>query len=339
MISLFRLSAALSYILPLAVSLVKSPPDLVISQDFPDPSVINVDGVWYAFATQNNLYHIQIARSDDWNNWSVLDKDALGSLPSWVDQNTPAVWAPDIIERPDGTFVLYFSATVSGTSHHCVGVATSKEIEGPYQADARPLACPDPLGSGRSINPSPYFTSPGRGGAIDASGFKDVNGSLFVLFKVDGNSLGIADGQCNNGGDESQKVPTPIMVVPVQDDGFTPKSSAIQILDRGPEDGPLIEAPSLYITSDGSYNLLYSSNCYLSASYSIKFASASSVTGSYTKIGNLASTNSSIGLIAPGGADAAADNQHVVFHGNLPQGGRGMYATTITRSQKGTSFG
>lgn len=69
---------------------------------------------------------------------------------------------------------MYFSATTTAdTSKHCVGAATSKNIVGPYAAQASALICP--LSSG---------------GAIDASGFQDSNGQRYIVYKVDGNSIG-----------------------------------------------------------------------------------------------------------------------------------------------------
>jgi hypothetical protein len=70
-----------------------------IPQDFPDPSIINTLGSWYAFATQSGNTHVQIAKSPDFNSWNVLGKDALPTLPSWVNPASPGIWAPDVIER------------------------------------------------------------------------------------------------------------------------------------------------------------------------------------------------------------------------------------------------
>lgn len=67
----------------LLVPSVHAVPRLVISQDFPDPSVILVDRTWYAFATQHNdTSLVQMARSSDWNNWQTDPGDALGCLPA-----------------------------------------------------------------------------------------------------------------------------------------------------------------------------------------------------------------------------------------------------------------
>lgn len=73
----------------------------VLSIDFPDPAILKADK-WYAYGTQSNYdnknIHIQIASSSDFNTWSLHQgSDALPSLPSWVDQSNPLVWAPDVL--------------------------------------------------------------------------------------------------------------------------------------------------------------------------------------------------------------------------------------------------
>ena len=67
----------------------------VITSNFPDPSFINVNGTYYAFATNNGAQNIQIATSPDFITWAVTGDDALPTLPSWATGN---VWAPDILQ-------------------------------------------------------------------------------------------------------------------------------------------------------------------------------------------------------------------------------------------------
>lgn len=79
---------------------------------------------------------------------------------------------------------MYYSAsTVQDTSKHCVGAAISKSVIGPYT----------PAGN------DPLFCDLSIGGAIDAAGFRDDSGQRYVVYKVDGNSLGNG-GACMNTG-------------------------------------------------------------------------------------------------------------------------------------------
>lgn len=75
----------------------------VISSNFPDPSIVKVGNTWYSFGTNTqdgpSGIHVQIAKSSDFNSWTVLGKDALANLPGWVYAANPAVWAPDVIEN------------------------------------------------------------------------------------------------------------------------------------------------------------------------------------------------------------------------------------------------
>jgi len=204
---------------------------------------------------------------------------------------------------------MYFSATNSATpGHHCVGTATSSSITGPYTAASSQLICP---------------TS--QGGAIDASGFRDTDGSRYVVYKVDGNSDGHG-GVCNNG--VSPIVNTPINIQPVSSNGVTFTGSASNILNLSPADGPDIEAPSMMRDSSGTYIVFFSSNCYTTTNYDVSYAYSSSPTGGFTKSGPLYVTGND-GLSGPGGADVDVDGKHVLFHGLQSDGRRFLYAAII----------
>ena len=79
----------------------------VISENFPDPGLINIDDQWYAFATRTkgSTIHIQVATSTDFDTWSILTDtdgsqyDALPTLPAWVNNTglmTWNTWAPSV---------------------------------------------------------------------------------------------------------------------------------------------------------------------------------------------------------------------------------------------------
>lgn len=172
------------------------------------------------------------------------------------------------ISQDDNTFVLYYTATLKDNpSRHCIGSATSARVIGPFTPTEAPLACPI-----------------AQGGAIDPAGFRDpADGSRYVTYKVDGNALG-GGGQCGNA---NFAYATPIMLQRVDSkDGITAIGEPTQILDRGPYDGPLIEAPSLAWHKEGDrgvYFLFFSSNCYNGDLYDISYATATNILGPYTK--------------------------------------------------------
>lgn len=73
----------------------------VITQNFPDPSIIEVNGTYYAFATNNkgekdSMIHIQVATSTDFKKWAVTGEDALPTVGAWSVGHR--VWAPDVVQ-------------------------------------------------------------------------------------------------------------------------------------------------------------------------------------------------------------------------------------------------
>ncbi|KAK8154665.1 glycosyl hydrolase [Phyllosticta citrichinensis] len=326
----------------------------VIERNFPDPSIIYWNGTWWAFATENDSVHIQVAYSADFTDWTYMEgQDALPDPPAWVNASAPNTWAPDVNLMEDGTFVMYFSATtVYNSSLHCIGAATATSPQGPYTAEPTTQACPL-----------------SQGGAIDSSGFKDwqvkgsgwgstsaisVSGSngthddcwnnktwwgggsggqRYIVYKVDGNALG--NGNANNTGTCGNTipplVPTPIMLQAVDSSGLHPIGTPTAILQHaGVADDGLIEAPSLFKTASGTYILFFSSGCFNSDNYTVSYATASAVAGPYTRADAplLATGSVALGkgfadgaggvLRSPGGMDVYWDGRHGVLHADFP---------------------
>lgn len=290
----------------------RSGEDPVFSQDFPDPSILlDEDGTWYAFGTTGNGKQIQVAVGGTlYQQWSLLDDiDALPQPGTWTTgRNT---WAPDVHKTSNGTYVMYYSGEVAASpAHHCIGTAVSDTITGPYIPDDEPFACDLDIG-----------------GAIDASGFEDDDGTQYVLYKVDGNSVGHG-GSCGNTVDPI--APTPIMLQEVLADGVTKVGDPVAILDRTADDGPLVEAPSLLRTANGLYILFFSSGCYLEPTYNVNYATATSVKGPFQRAPRPMIRTGEYSLQAPGGASAVHVDGRVgvAFHANCPTGpGRCMHTT------------
>lgn len=208
---------------------------------------------------------------------------------------------------------MYYSAEAqSSSAHHCVGVAVTDgpDPTGPYIPAGSPFACP--------------LT---QGGAIDASGFLDQDGTRYVAYKIDGNSIGHG-GNCNNG--VAPLVATPIMLQKVADDAVTPVGDPVQILDRDDSDGPLVEAPYL-ILHEGVYILFYSTHCYTDPAYDVRYATAPSVYGPYTKTDVSWIKTGDYGLTSPGGATVCGCGGMMLLHGFCNGGAeRCMYASDIS---------
>jgi beta-xylosidase len=77
-----------------------------LESDFSDPSLIQVNETWYSFASERNGVRVQIASSQNFDQWSILNGvDALPKLPPWVKQDQPDVWAPDVVQIVRTTFI------------------------------------------------------------------------------------------------------------------------------------------------------------------------------------------------------------------------------------------
>lgn len=115
----------------------------VISSNFPDPSIlwVELEHSWFAFATNSGGINVQVATSPDFVTWKVsAGTDLLPKVGAWVYAPNPAVWAPMVIQIADGSFVMYDSATsAQDPTAHCVGVATSSTVSGPYTPSADPF--------------------------------------------------------------------------------------------------------------------------------------------------------------------------------------------------------
>lgn len=110
----------------------------------------------------------------------------------------------------------------------------------------------------------------------------------------------------------------------------------MEILNRDDADGPLVEAPSL-IKADGTLYLTFSSNMYNTNLYDTSYATATSVTGPYTKAQPPDApliTSDMQGLYGPGGADmfiVPGQNAVMLFHGwdSDQLNARYLYATSF----------
>lgn len=111
-----------------------------------------------------------------------------------------------------------YAAESPSAGTHWIGAATSTNPIGPFTTQSEPIAC-------RTAG----------GGTIDPAGFQDADGTVYVVYKVDGNNLG--------GGAYS----TPIILQKIESDGVTPTGNPVQILDRGTADSPLIKALDLVL--------------------------------------------------------------------------------------------
>ncbi|GAA2615825.1 family 43 glycosylhydrolase [Actinomadura fulvescens] len=284
---------------------VPAPTKPVIGSDFPDPDILKVGDVYYAYSTNSGGKELPIATAPALTGpWTKQSGDGLPDLPSWASDGR--TWAPEVVARQDGTYALYYTARRSGTDKQCIGVATSVSPGGPFKpvGDA-PLICPLNLG-----------------GAIDAAAFTDSDGARYLLYKCRGYDA---------------RKPATIFIQRLTPDGLARLGPPRSLLTRDKREPSLIEAPAL-VQRGGKYVLFYSAGSYYKSEYETWYAVASSVNGPYTKMsGPLLSTERYGERVrGPGGGDVFSEGgaDYLIFHGILKSGGgkdvtRGMFAASL----------
>lgn len=265
-------------------SITPDPPEL--DRDFPDPDVVEVDGTYYAYATNSATNNVQLATSRDLETWQYVAEDPLPRLPGWVIPGK--TWAPEVTALGPGRYVMYFTATNFQPTVQCIGVATADDPLGPFtvQGEAM-LVCPEE-----------------EGGAIDASTVRDEAGTLYLVWKNDGNCCG---------------EDTWLQLAPLSADGLTLTGAPQRLLKQTQEwEGDVIEAPTI-LSREGRWYLFYSANFYGSPVYAIGLATADSLTGPWEKEDGpwLSSDGTDYRYIGPGGQDVVVGpdgRDHLVIH-------------------------
>ena len=275
----------------------------VLDQDFPDPDVLQVGDVYYAYATNGNKLNIQVARSTDVIHWEVLG-DALPELPAWAVQKFGWAWAPEVFSTSEGQYVMYFTArfAIGFDGTQCIGVATSADPTGPFT----------------SSRPEPFICQTDRGGSIDPSSFVDSDGQRYVLWKNDGNASGYQ---------------VWLYLQQVSPEGLTLEGEPQQLLTVDQRwEGNLVEAPTLW-KQDDKYYLFYSANAYNDRRYATGYAVADDIFGPYVKAEEpLIATDLAAGLVGPGGQDIVTGphgGTWILFHGWAPDGYRRLYLAPL----------
>ncbi|GAA4570210.1 glycoside hydrolase family 43 protein [Micromonospora coerulea] len=236
-----------------APSTTRSDPNMftnpVVRTDAPDPQAIRVADTWYLFHTNSGGRNVPVLTSPDLVEWSDAG-DALPELPGWADAGK--TWAPEAIQLAPDRFLLYYTVADRASGRQCVGRAVAEAPLGPYRDDSTAaLICQAELG-----------------GSIDASPYRDADGSLWLLWKNDGNAIG---------------VDTWLWAQRLSDDGLRLLGEPTKLLKQTePWEGTLIEGPFFY-RHDGKLYLFFAANAYDKDTYAEGYAVCDSPTGPCVK--------------------------------------------------------
>ncbi|MBM7784166.1 glycoside hydrolase family 43 protein [Tenggerimyces flavus] len=227
---------------------------VVYEGNFPDPFVLRIEDErvgegahYYAYATNGTLGNVQLLASEDLSTWREVG-DAMPALASWVIPGR--TWAPEVLPWPDGRYAMYYTAHCRATDRQAVGVALADSPEGPFVDDTDgPLLDQD------------------NGGSIDASPFVDGDGTTYLLWKNDGNAIGVDTWIY------LQQLAGPRSLV----------GKVVELIKQDvPWEGNLVEGPFLW-PRDGRYYLFYSANAFDRPEYGEGYAVADSPLGPFIK--------------------------------------------------------
>lgn len=221
----------------------------VLPGDRPDPTVIKVGDTFWASATSNEWAPLfPIFKSKDLVNWELVTYVFPEGSPEWAYKN---FWAPELSydEEQDKVYA-YYTARDEDSDRLSVAVASADNPEGPY-TDHGPLVAQE-LGS------------------IDAYEARDENGTLYLLWKEDGNSQG---------------KPTPMWAQEITEDRTKLVGEKHELFRNDkPWEGHLVEGVSIFRAND-YYYATYSAGscCDVACDYKTGIARSESLLGPWKK--------------------------------------------------------
>lgn len=149
-----------------------------------DPSVIKVDDTYYIFGS-----HLTAAKSNDLMNWELIAsgvQDGNSLIPNvteelkealiWAEADT--LWAPDVVQLPDGKFYFYYNACKGDSPLSAMGVAVADAIEGPYVDKGIFLKS----GKGLSVDETAPYDATKHPNVVDPHVFFDKEGKLWMVY-------------------------------------------------------------------------------------------------------------------------------------------------------------
>lgn len=266
----------------------------VYESNFPDPHVIQVDGTYYAYATNDDDGHVQTLQSKDLVNWTE-GPDAMPELAPWV--NPGKTWAPEVLQREDGKYVLYYTADSAEDVSQCIGHAVSDSPEGPFIDRAK----------------EPFICQVDEGGSIDAHPFVDSDGTQYLLWKNDGNCCSL---------------PTYIYAQRLSPDGLKLVGKRVRLVrEDAMWEGNLVEAPTMWKHED-AYYLFYSANAYDSELYAVGYATCEEPLGPCKDAPENPILTSGNGALGPGHQTIIEDDdgdEWLVYHAWPPDAVGSVY--------------
>lgn len=325
----------LSTLLFLSACWTAQPPLRTLSgENWPDPSVIKVNGTFYTYATNTGGHHVPVREStaivfDGPVAWSgATEAFPEENHPSWIKEcdGDRHIWGPTVVRAFDAQlgwiYYLYYSAAfkcdTSEYGEHAIGVAFSGSPTGPFVA----------------IGSQPLLADPWDRGVIDPE-IQIVNGTWYLVYSTDWGPNGVPSGT-------QRYIDSWRMTAPDTLDSINSPGAFGHLLTADAnswEDG-VVEAPAIVVRK-GVRFLFYSGGVF-SQNYATDYAVCTSPVGPCNRNtpGTPWITTGWNGLTNPGGAEVfkqwnaqTQDDTYLMFFHELENSKREMMTSLIIPDQ------
>ncbi len=199
-------------------------------------------------------------------------------------------WAPEVLRGAGRRYLLYYTAQSGELFTQCIGLAGSRSPTGPFVDRAR----------------TPFLCQPEEGGSIDATAFRDDDGTLYLLWKNDGNCCGFD---------------TYLYSQRLSKDGLRLVGRATRLVKQDASwEGNLVEAPTLW-KHGGRYYLFFSANAFDSEDYAVGYATCRGPLGPCKDAGANPILSTKCNAAGPGHQTVVRDDDGetwLVYHAWMP---------------------
>lgn len=144
-----------------------------------DPGSFKDGDTYYVFSTDAQVggtykAGVQVRKSKDLINWQWVGR-AFPEVPQEAKEWTGAegLWAPDV-EKFGDTYYLYYAASQFGKTQSFIGVATSKNIEGPWEDQGEVYKSKQGEDGPNAIDPNITFDRDGKPWMVYGSFFGGI---------------------------------------------------------------------------------------------------------------------------------------------------------------------
>ncbi len=243
--------------------------------DFPDPTVLRVGRVYYAYSTTIAGLNLPVMTSRDLIHWRARG-EGLARVASWAAWRSTGTgthattWAPTVA-RFGKTFVHAYATPVRGIRPRKMCISTSRSAS--------------PLGGFVDRRRTPLICPKARG-AIDPAFFTGVTGGRYLLWKRE----------------QRPGSPSHVFISRLSGDGQRVIGTPTHLLTtKDTWESPLIENPAM-VRYRSRYYLFYSGGSYADDSYGTGYAVCRTATGPCTRASSRPLLATGGRVSGPGGA-------------------------------------